>query len=103
MGGKAFTVVVEDNGHELTCGPDDTVLVAMERAGLKAIPVGCRGGGCGACRVQVVAGKYRLGKMSRAHVTTDEERQGFALACRLFPESDLRLRCAARIVESKKA
>ena len=29
--------------------------------------------------------------MSRAHVTEEEERKGFVLACRSFPSSDVRL------------
>jgi hypothetical protein len=34
--------------------------------------------------------------MSRSHVTIEEERQGFALACRLFARSDLVIEPARR-------
>jgi ferredoxin len=61
-----------------------------------AFAVGCRGGGCGTCRVRVRAGTYRTGRMSRAHVTLEEEREGYALACKLFPLEDLLLVPARR-------
>ncbi len=93
MGGS-FTVTVEGAGEGFTCPAEERVLIAMERQGIKAIPVGCRGGGCGTCRVFVASGRYRTRKMSRAQVSEAEEREGYALACRLIPESDLTLRLA---------
>lgn len=56
------------------------------------INVGCRGGGCGVCRVVVLDGRYQTKRMSRRHVTEDEQAQGYALACRLLPCSDLVIR-----------
>lgn len=56
------------------------------------IGVGCRGGGCGICRVQVLQGRYQTRRMSRRHVSEDEERSGVALSCRLLPSSDLIVR-----------
>ncbi len=78
-------------GAVFKCRSDMSVLQAMERSRTKSIRVGCRGGGCGFCRVRVLAGEYRTGPMSRAQVSESEERQGFALACQLYPLSDLRL------------
>ncbi|MFD1691906.1 2Fe-2S iron-sulfur cluster-binding protein [Azotobacter chroococcum] len=49
------------------------------------IPVGCRGGGCGVCKVRVVSGRFDFGAMSCRHVSADERGRGLALACRLFP------------------
>jgi ferredoxin len=73
------------------CRADEAVLTALERQGETLVSVGCRGGGCGACRVQVTSGQYRTGRMSRAHVSIEQQQAGFALACRLYPLSDLRL------------
>jgi ferredoxin len=70
------------------------VLHEMIRANLRAIPVGCRGGGCGACRVRVLAGAYTTLRMSRRHVSEDDEHHGYALACRLLPSTDIALECA---------
>ena len=75
------------------CLPSERVLVAMERAGRRYIPVGCRGGGCGLCRVKVCEGNYRTGRMSAAHITEQDEARGYALACQLYPLSDLVLEC----------
>lgn len=79
------------------CVEGESVLRAMERLmgagrvrlGDKRIPVGCRQGGCGVCRVRVLSGPHRTGPTSRAHVTAAEEAEGYALACRLFPEGDV--------------
>ncbi len=93
MTGEAFVIVVENSGEQFSCAAGRDVLRAMEQLGRKGIPVGCRGGGCGVCRVQVVGnGRYRTGKMSRAQVPQEAEARGVCLACKLFPESDLRLK-----------
>lgn len=83
------TVTVGDARFELR--GDVSVLVGMERLTLfpRPIPVGCRNGGCGKCKVRVVSGEYRTGKMSRAHISEAEQAEGWVLACRLYPESDV--------------
>lgn len=65
------------------------VLHAMIRAAQRCIPVGCRGGGCGACRVRVLAGTYATRRMSRRHVSPADEADQIVLACRLLPSSDI--------------
>lgn len=65
------------------------MLTALERCGHARVPVGCRGGGCGVCKVRVVNGTYITGRMSRAHVSVAEERAGYALACRLYAQGPL--------------
>lgn len=91
---RGFTVTVADSGENFTCAGGERVLIAMEKQGLKHIPIGCRGGGCGTCRVIVAAGTYRTRKMSRVQVSEAEEQAGYVLACRLIPKSDLVLRLA---------
>ena len=56
------------------------------------IQIGCRGGGCGVCRVQVVEGDHRCKRMSRRFVSEQDERDGYALACRLLVVDDLVVR-----------
>ncbi|TDU32595.1 2Fe-2S iron-sulfur cluster protein [Panacagrimonas perspica] len=86
------------NGSEsFGCPADLDVLRAMECLGRKGIPVGCRGGGCGICKVRVVEGPYRTGAMSRACVSVDEQSDGYALACKLFAEGDLRLQVVGKM------
>ncbi|NLY08791.1 MAG: 2Fe-2S iron-sulfur cluster binding domain-containing protein [Tissierellia bacterium] len=50
---------------------------------------GCCGGGCGICRIKILSGDYTTKKMSRKQVTDEEEKEGYALGCRVFPESDM--------------
>ncbi|PKP90705.1 MAG: ferredoxin [Alphaproteobacteria bacterium HGW-Alphaproteobacteria-14] len=76
-------------GAEFSCAEADPVLTAMEHCGVDDIGVGCRGGGCGICRVRIVDGAYATGKMSAARVSSVDRAAGYALACRLYPISDL--------------
>ena len=86
---RVFQVTISDTGEVLVCAENQTVLSAMEQLGRKGIPVGCRGGGCGVCKVRITCGEYETKRMSREHVTVEEEQDGLALACRLYPRSDL--------------
>lgn len=85
------------------CSEQQDVLRAMESLGRRGIPIGCRGGGCGICKVKVHAGAYAGRKMSRAFVSTaEEEEDGIVLACRVLPLSEMRLEAIdklARCVE----
>ncbi|NDW43878.1 2Fe-2S iron-sulfur cluster binding domain-containing protein [Ruegeria sp. PrR005] len=89
---KAHFIWIKGDPTPTICREDERVLYALERdgrAGPKAVRVGCRQGGCGACRVRIVSGGFETGKMSRAHVTKEEQDQGYVLSCRLYPRSDL--------------
>ncbi len=109
MSGERYTIRLEEIPDAFVCYGDETVIVAMERAvsrGYAArdsqrIPIGCRRGGCGVCRVQVLDGPYRVEAMSRTHVTGKDETEGYVLACRLIPKGDLTLRLAPRQVQRK--
>lgn len=83
-----FTIRVA-GGADFPCHGDERLLVAMERSFHRPIPVGCRRGGCGVCRIRVIDGAYRADPMSAQHVSADEKAQGFALSCCVYPESDL--------------
>lgn len=86
------------DGHEerFACGEEFNVLAAMERARCGAIPVGCRNGGCGACKVRVLAGHFHAAKMNRAVVSEADQHAGCVLACKIFPRSDLSLQVLGR-------
>lgn len=89
-----FVITIQRSGQHFSCTGDEYVLKAMERHGLRTIAVGCRGGGCGVCRVRVLRGNYVCGPMSKAQVSTTQQQQGYALACRLKPTGDLVLECS---------
>lgn len=80
-----------DNGAHFMCAADSAVTKAMKQAGVRATVIGCRGGGCGVCRIRVLEGEYRTSPMSRDHISEAEEQAGYALGCCLFPLSDLLL------------
>ena len=90
-------IEIVNGGESFGCAPDRDVLRAMECLGRKGIPVGCRGGGCGVCKVRVIDGRYRTGVMSRACVSLEEQSDGYALACKLFAEDDLRLQVVGKM------
>lgn len=85
-------VTIEDTGEVYDCTALQTLLQGMVTLGKKGIPVGCRGGGCGVCKVQVTSGSYTKKKMSRAFVTEEDEADDRILACRCNPTSDLSLK-----------
>lgn len=91
-----FRITILGGEIGFACAPGERVLVAMEQVGLRCIPVGCRGGGCGLCRVRACEGNYRTGRMSAAHITEQDEASNHALACQLYPLSDLVLQCARK-------
>ena len=87
-------VMIYGENQGFACNEDQNLLQGMRtfRFGvpmLEAIPVGCRGGGCGVCRIRVLSGDYETQKMSRKHVHPEDQATGMALACRVYPRSDL--------------
>lgn len=90
-------IELEGSGEVFECESETTVLRAMEVLGRRGIPMGCRGGGCGVCKVQVMSGDYQVRRMSRACVSESEQAQGVVLACQLRPLTDLDLRVVGRM------
>jgi len=88
----AFKVCIAETGECFNADPARSVLESMFVLGRRGIPKGCCGGGCGVCKVEVLAGSYEAKAMSRAHVSAVEQEAGRVLACRVFPRSDLELR-----------
>ena len=88
----SFKVLIEDTKEEYNCRDDQHLLAGMEALGRKGIPVGCRGGGCGVCKIEITSGEYSKRVMSRDHVTVEDEARGCVLACRVKPQSDISLR-----------
>ena len=78
-----------NDGATFLCRSDERLLAAMERTFARPIPVGCRRGGCGVCRVRILEGRYTTAPMSAAYVNSAEREKGYALSCCVFPASDL--------------
>lgn len=88
---QLYRIEIAGQQQEFFCAPDQVLLIGMERQNASGIRVGCRGGGCGVCKVRIIDGLYETKCMSRKHVSEAEEQQGIALACRVMPRSDLLL------------
>lgn len=82
---------ITDTDEHYPCSEQESLLRAMEKLGRRGIPVGCRGGGCGVCKIRILSGKAWTKRMSRAQVSAQEEAEGYVLACRAFAESDIEL------------
>ena len=87
---SSYVITVSPGGESFPCRADEYVLTAMLRSGVGPIRYGCCGGGCGICKMRVVAGEYeKAKKMSRAHVSEIEELSGVVLLCCIKPRSDI--------------
>ncbi len=83
-------VCIVESDEVYVCAESESLLQGMARIGRKGIPVGCLNGGCGVCKIKVNVGTVRrIGAMSRAHVTLQEEKEGICLACRVAPLADV--------------
>ena len=88
--GKKYRITILQTGQTFPCGEDEFILEAMKKARCGIITFGCFGGGCGACKMKVVFGEYYIEKkMSRAHVSLQEQESGIVLMCCVKPRSDM--------------
>lgn len=91
-------VTIAQTGESYPCAIGESLLQGMMRLGRKGIPVGCVNGGCGVCKVRVTQGTTEvLGPVSRAHVSAEEETQGYTLACRVGPTCEVALEVAGKM------
>ncbi|MDD3483835.1 2Fe-2S iron-sulfur cluster-binding protein [Azovibrio restrictus] len=92
-----YSVQIEETGEVYACTEQQSLLWGLAQLGRKGIPLGCRGGGCGVCKVAITQGDYQTGPMSAAHVTPEERQSGVVLACRCYPRGDLSLRVLGKM------
>lgn len=87
--GKTFKAKVKvcGNEYEIDASADEPLLVAIERAGIKA-PSRCRSGECGWCRSRLISGKVFIPEKTDGRRWADKE-YGFIHPCSSFPASDL--------------
>lgn len=98
---KRYCVKLTQTKEVYECLPSESMLQGMARLGRRGIPIGCLNGGCGICKVAVVAGEWeKTGLMSRAHVSEEEEARGVVLACRATPCSDVEIEVLGKMQKS---
>lgn len=82
---SANEVTILPDGMQVTATGEDTLLRAMAKAGLR-YRVGCKRGGCGICKIQLLAGEVRYERPIAPTVLSDDERvEGICLSCRAVP------------------
>lgn len=85
-----LSVRLDGEEHSLACDSGETVLAAMERAGLNP-PSACRVGGCASCMCTLDSGDIEL--LHNDALDSDELAEGWILACQAVPTSThLRIR-----------
>jgi 3-ketosteroid 9alpha-monooxygenase subunit B len=85
-----LSVRLDGEDHSLACDSGETVLAAMERAGLKP-PSACRVGGCASCMCTLDSGEIEL--LHNDALDSGELAEGWILACQAVPTSThLRIR-----------
>lgn len=97
---EKYLIHIGNNGEDYTCDAELNLLRGMEVLGRRGIPVGCRGGGCGVCKVAIHSGSFEARKMSRDCVSAEEEASGVVLACRVFPRGEMSLTVVGKMVKA---
>lgn len=85
-----YRIEIDGTGRSYICRPGESLLKGMEISDEDPIAVGCRGGGCGVCKIHITEGEFSAKAMSKAHISEAERARGVVLACRVFPTSDLK-------------
>ena len=83
-----YQITLSPVGHTLSCGPEDTVLTAILRSGARVM-FGCRGGGCGTCKMRLTGGRVDHGRCSVDVLPREERESGWFLSCQARALSDL--------------
>lgn len=90
-----YTISIEPSGLRWTCRPGESLCQGADKAQRgQALFHGCRGGGCGVCKVYVLSGQYQSRPQSSDALSPLQQADGMALACCVEPMSDMVIRLA---------
>lgn len=84
----ALTVHIGFDTYTVPADARETLLTAMERAGLH-VPAKCRAGGCGFCHSKLVAGSFSLAGADKRRIA--DKKFGYIHPCCSYPDSDMEL------------
>ena len=84
-----LTVHIRDTVYELDAANNETLITALERAGIPAV-VRCRNGACGFCHSRVLNGEYFIAKENDFRRAADKK-FNFIHPCSTYPESDIEI------------
>ena len=88
--GKTYTikVVIGEQEHAVDGKAEETILTAIERAGIPA-PARCRSGECGWCRSKLVSGTVYIPAENDTGRRYIDKACGYIHPCAAFPTSDI--------------
>lgn len=88
---KTFEIKVhiQDEVYELDARNNETIITALERAGIAAV-VRCRNGICGFCHSRVISGEYYIENKDDFRRAADKK-FNYIHPCSTYPESDMEL------------
>ncbi len=88
---KVFRLIVHirDVVYELDAPNNETLITALERAGIPAV-VRCRNGSCGFCHSRVVNGEYFIDSKDDFRRSADKK-FNYIHPCSTYPESDMEI------------
>ena len=90
----SYTITLNPIGDTVACRRDETVLSAIQRSGARIV-FGCRGGGCGTCKMHLISGTVEHGRCSAAVLLEEEKGNGSFLSCQARALSDLTIELTA--------
>jgi ferredoxin len=99
---KNFLIRIETHNVEAIGQASETVLQALLRQfygrdGRSAF-YGCRRGGCGACKIKLSDGSVdHHDTYSKVALSNKERSEGYILACKSYPSSDLTIRIPEKV------
>jgi glycine betaine catabolism B len=85
-----LTVRMADEVREIQASGGETILVALERAGLES-PSRCRSGECGWCRAKLISGNLFISPMHDGRRIADRKHE-WVHPCSSYPLSDVEMR-----------
>ena len=83
-----ITVKIGFNTYTVDADSRETVLTALERAGLN-VPTKCRAGGCGFCHAKLISGKFTIPGADKRRLA--DAKFGYFHPCCSYPDSDMEM------------
>ncbi|SCW35260.1 Ferredoxin-NADP reductase [Ruminococcaceae bacterium YRB3002] len=99
-GSYTITVDIPGKRMKIPARADETILVALERAGI-TVPNRCRSGECGWCRTRLKSGDINAPKIAESRRSSDVE-YGYIHPCAAYPASDLHIMVDTDLGEVKR-
>ena len=84
----SYSVQIESTEHVFQVDEGESILDAALNHGI-ALPYGCRGGGCGACKGQLVEGSVSYPDGLPDGLSEDDDNKGYVLFCKATANNDL--------------